>query len=208
MSDALKKKGDKTWTEEHSVSFARGANLLGDTHGRSRMFLVLGGQVRLTGRNKVIFDHLKRGSFLGERSLLQTSGNCQSATALSPVEAVAFRKADLMRLCRKNPAFALRLVTDLAMRLNRYEELICDLVSEQAEIRLARLLLRTAPPRPVAGWVRLPFAFTNIELARMVGTTRWRISYLLNRFQRLGWLRREDQLWLNRDGAKNYLAQH
>src|SRR5438477_452503 len=57
-----------------------------------------------------------------------------------------------------------------------------------------------------AGQVRLSFRFTNVELAKMVGTTRWRVSHLLNRFQRLGWLRRDRELWVQREGIQEYLA--
>ena len=137
---------------------------------------------------------------------LTTDNGKQAATALSPVEAIAYRKADLLAEWRRDPASALRLVKDLVMRLERYEELICDLVVEKTDIRLARLLLRMAPERPATGWVRLPIPFSNVELAQMVGTTRWRVSHLLSRFQRLGWLRRERDLWLQREGILEYLA--
>ena len=206
MPDALNRSHKKPWKKGQAVSFPEGANPLAGAQKPRQIYLLNAGQVRLTGRNGVIFDHLKRGSFFGEKSLLESAPNNHGATALSAVDAIGFRKSDLLAVWRQDPAFALRLVKDLAMRLDRYEELICDLVTQQAEMRLARLLLRTAPARPATGWVRLPFRFTNVELAKMVGTTRWRISHLLNRFQRLGWLRRDQQLWLHREGLAEYLA--
>jgi CRP-like cAMP-binding protein len=208
MPDALTRKPMKPSTKGRAVSFPEGANLFEGAHKSRQIFFVNAGQVRLTGRNGVIFDHLKRGAFFGEKSLLDANSNHDGAVALSAVDAIAFRKADLPAIWRRDPAFALRLVKDLALRLDRYEELICDLVTEQAEMRLVRLLVRTAPARPAKGWVKLPFRFTNVELARMIGTTRWRVSFLLNRFQRLGWLRRDSQLWLHREGAAEYLATH
>jgi CRP/FNR family cyclic AMP-dependent transcriptional regulator len=207
MADALKPRRQTTQKKGQAVSISEGANLYDQAQRVRQVYLLNAGQVRLIGRNGVIFDHLKRGSFLGERALLKSDFNNHAAIALSPVEATGFRKVDLKAEWQRNPDFALRLVKDLATRLERYEELICDLVTEQAEMRLARLLLRTAPSRPPSGWVRLPFRFTNVELAKMIGTTRWRISYLLNRFQRLGWLRRDQQLWLRREGALSYLTE-
>jgi CRP-like cAMP-binding protein len=128
-----------------------------------------------------------------------------TATALSPVEALAFRRSELLAEMKRDPRFALRLLRDLAGRLDRYEQTIRDLVTVQTEVRLARLLFRSAPAPARAAWVRLPINFTNLELAKMVGTTRWRVSFLLNRFQRLGWLRREAGIWLRWDGIRKYL---
>ena len=205
MPEALKPKRSNS-KKGQAVSFAEGTNLYEEGSRKRQILLLNAGQVRLTGRNGVIFDHLKRGSFLGEKSLLPSNATGGTATALAPVDAMLFGIPDLKGEFRRDPDFAVRMVKDLAMRLDRYEELICDLVTEQAEVRLARLLLRVAPARPANGWARLPFSFTNVELAKMIGTTRWRISYLLNRFQRLGWLRRDQHLWLRREAALNHLA--
>ena len=188
------------------VSVSAEEKLFDLEHSSRELFLLQSGHVRLAGRNGVIFDHLKTGSFLGEQLFLAPNGGRQVATALSHVEAIAFRKPDLLAEWRRDPNFAMRLVKDLAQRLDRYEELIVDMVTEKTEIRLARLLLRQAPNHRRSGWVRLPFRFTNVELAKMVGTTRWRVSHLLSRFQRLGWLRRDPDLWLNREGILEYLA--
>lgn len=206
MPDSLIRSRRKPIAKGQAVSFIEGANLLDATLYPRRIYVLNSGQVRLASSTGVIFDHLKRGSFCGEKLFLTADNGKQAATALTPVEATAFRKADLLAEWRRDPSSALRLVKDLVMRLERYEELIGDLVNEKTDIRLARLLLRTAPPRPATGWVQLPFPFTNVELAKMVGTTRWRVSHLLSRFQRLGWLRRERDLWLHREGILEYLA--
>lgn len=206
MPDALTRRHKEPWKKAQTVSFSQGASVFEGPHKPRHIYMLNAGQVRLTGRNGVIFDHLKRGGFFGESALLETGSHNQGAIALSNVEAVAFRKQDLEAICQRDSAFGMRLVKELAARLGRYEELISDLVTEQAEMRLVRLLMRTAPPRPAHGWVKLPFRFTNVELAKMVGTTRWRISYLLNRFQRLGWLRRDNELWLHREGVQEYMA--
>ena len=189
------------------VSFPKGASLFDHEKAPAHIYLLRAGEVRLSSRNEAIFDHLTAGCFLGEKCLLPAGSGEITAIALSQVEALAFRRSELLAEFKRDPDFALRLLRDLAGRLGRYEETIRDLVTAQAEVRLARLLLRSASRRPHAGWVRLPINFTNLELARMVGTTRWRVSFLLNRFQRLGWLRREDGIWIRRDGARTYLAE-
>jgi len=94
---------------------------------------------------------------------------------------------------------------NLALRLERYEETIRDLVTEPTERRLALALARLAPSRPSTGWVRLLWNPTNPELARIVGTTRWRVSHFLNHFQRLRWVRRQEGLWVQREGLQGFL---
>jgi CRP-like cAMP-binding protein len=189
------------------VSFPKGTILFDHDSGSRRIYLLRAGDVRLTSRDEAILDYLTPGSFLGEKSLLGAPSGSQTATALTPVDTIAFRQTELLAEMKRDPRFALRLLKDMAQRLDRYEETIRDLVAAQADVRLARLLLRHAPSRQRAAWVRLPIAFTNLELAKMVGTTRWRISHLLNRFHKLGWLRRDDGLWVQREGLRAFLAQ-
>ena len=207
MADSLTRVRRSRISAGRPVSFPKGANLFDHGNIPSPMYLLRSGEVQLSSRNEAIFDHLTAGSFLGEKCLLPAGSGDYTATALSPVEALAFRRSELLAEMKRDPRFALRLLRDLAGRLDHYEQTIRDLVTVQAEVRLARLLFRSAPARARAAWVRLPINFTNLELAKMVGTTRWRISFLLNRFQRLGWLRREAGIWLRRDGIRKYLAE-
>ncbi len=188
-----------------TVTFPKGSILFSTASPSRRIYLLRAGQVRLSSDSQAIFDHLQPGCFFSEKSLLGSPPWNQTATALSAVEAVAFNKSELLAKLRQDPAFAAHLVRDFAARMDRYEQTIRDLVSEKADVRLARLLYRSAPASRKSGWVQLPIPFTNLELARMVGTTRWRISHLLNRFQRLGWLRRDDHLSVRREGLRSYL---
>ena len=189
------------------VSFAKGATLFDQTANPRRIYLLRSGGVRLSSRDEAIFDYLSPGCFLGEKSLLGQKRDGQTAAALSHVEAVAFRRGELLAEIKRDPHFAMSLLKDLARRLDRYEDTIRDLVTVQAEVRLARLLYRYAPARQRAGWVRLPITFTNLELAKMVGTTRWRISHLLNRFQKSGCVRRIEGLWVQRDALRAFLSE-
>jgi CRP-like cAMP-binding protein len=90
----------------------------------------------------------------------------------------------------RDRAFARALLRSLARRIQRCHSTIDEFVTEPAERRLALLLLRLAPRRRASEWVRLPFQLTNVDLAKAIGTTRGRISYFLNCFERLGWFRR------------------
>jgi CRP-like cAMP-binding protein len=153
----------------------------------------------------VILNHLGKGNFVGEKLLLSQPRTHQVATAVSPVQVESFRRKDLLRRVQQDRPFALQLLKGLAGRIDRHEETIRDFAKERFARRLALVLCRLLPARPISGWVRLEWNPTNPEMARRIGTTRWRISRLVSQFQRLGWLHREKGLWVHREGLEAFL---
>jgi len=187
------------------VTFPAGANLFDRRHHCRKIHWLLSGWVQLSSGHNAIFSHLTRGDLFGEKLLLRSPRVDQVAKALSPTEVIVFRKAQFLERLGRDGRFAQQVLKNLALRLERYEESIRDLVTEPTERRLALALARLAPTRPATGWVRLPWNPTNPELAKIVGTTRWQISHFINRFHRLGWVRRQDGLWLQREGLQAFL---
>ncbi len=181
------------------------SKLFDPVHTARRMYALDAGRVRLLLDGHVIFDHLVRGDFFGEKFLLGPTRRPQTAVALSPVKLTCFRKAELLDRLQQDRRFALRLLRNLALRLDRYERAIRDFVVEPAEVRLARLLLRLAPLRHARDWIRLPFAISNLEFAQMIGTTRWRVSHFLHHFQHLGYLRLQHGIWIKREDLTRFL---
>jgi len=170
-----------------------------------RVYLLRSGRVQLAWGHEAIVDYLAPGNFFGEQCLLGARHRGQIATSLSPVEVSAFRRSELLDRVQKDRRFALQLVKNLALRLNRYEQIIRDSVAEGAERRLARLLFRFLPARAGAGWVRLQFNPSNPELAKTIGTTRWRIAHFMRKFHELGWLDRRPELWVRTEGIQEFL---
>jgi CRP-like cAMP-binding protein len=188
------------------VQFPAGTQVFGPGRPARRVYFLNSGCVELTNGPRATVELVSPGHFFGEKCLLIRRQCDQIATTLSPVLATAYRRSELFDCLRRDLRFAGRLLRNLALRMDRYEQAIRDFVTERCELRLALLLFRFAPTRPPTGWVRLPIRATNIGLARMVGMTRWRVSHFLNEFQRMGWLsRREHELWINRGGLKNFL---
>jgi CRP/FNR family transcriptional regulator, cyclic AMP receptor protein len=187
------------------VPFPAGTKLFDREHPCRKIYLLRSGRVQLWSDHEAILDLLARGDSVGEKYLLASHRVHQVAKTLSPTKAIVFPKAEFFERLRRDPRFARQIVKNLALRLDRYEDTIRDFVTQPAEQRLARALLRLAPSRPASGWVRLPWDPTNPELAKIVGTTRWRVSHFLNRFQQLGWLRRQEGLWVQREGLQAYL---
>jgi CRP-like cAMP-binding protein len=168
------------------------------------MYLLRSGWLQLSS-DVAIFDNLTRGDLFGEKLLLGSCRLEQVAKAVSPVEVMVFGKSEFFRRLRRDHRFAQQILKNLAMRMERYEQIILDFATEPIERRLGLALARLAPTRPTKVWVRLPWNPTNPELAKIVGTTRWRVSHFLNRFQRMGWLRRQEGLWVKREGLQAFL---
>lgn len=188
------------------VHFPAKARIFDAEHPSRRVYLLNSGQVRLWSGEEAIVEQLAPGAFFGEKCFLSPGRYEQIAITLSPVVASTYRRAELLHCVQQDRRFAVRLLKNLALRMDRYEQAIRDFVTEQAEYRLARLLSRFTPSRPASGWIRLPLRATNLELAQMVGTTPWRVSHFLNHFQRLGWLsRRQEGLWIDPEALNKFL---
>ena len=187
-------------------SFPAKTKLFDLEHAPRRVYLLNSGSVQLTHGRAAILDYLTRGDFIGEQCLLGPQYQSHIAMSLAPSQVYAFSKTELLNLIQKDRRFAMRLLKNLAVRLNRYEETIRDSIAYGAEQRLVRLLLRFLPPRAASGWVRLRFSPTNSALAKTIGTTRWRVAHFMHRFQELGWLDRRPDLWVRTEGIREFLS--
>lgn len=188
-----------------SLDFPSGKTFFNIHRPPRRVYLLRSGRIHLTNSSGAIIDYLAPGNFFGEKCLLGSRYQNQIATTRSPVEVHAFRKSELLDRIQRDRRFALRLLKNFAIRLDRYEQALADFVVERTERRLARLLSRLAPAKPPSGWVRLQFSPSNSELARTIGTTRWQISHYMGRFQRSGWLQRRPEPWVYRESLKEFL---
>ncbi|MBZ5625765.1 MAG: Crp/Fnr family transcriptional regulator [Acidobacteriia bacterium] len=188
-----------------SLDFPRGTRLFDSNHPPRCLYLLRSGRIQLASGRQAIVDYLTTGDFFGEKFLLSSQRGDQVAKSLAPVRVSAFSRSELVNLMQQDRRFALRLLKNLALRLDRHEERIRDFVAERAERRLARLLFSFLPARAASGWVRLCFSPSNSELAKTIGTTRWRIAHFMRHFQQLGWLDRRPDLWVLCEGIREFL---
>lgn len=169
------------------------------------VFLLVSGCVKLTRGSRTVLDYLRPGDFFGVKCLASGLQEHLVATTLSPVEVVVVRKNRLSRLLRSDVNFTRQLVTSLVTRMDRYERVIESLVTDNAERRLARLLLDSAYTETVSEWIQLKCSPNNSDLAKSVGTTRWRIAHFMRKFQNQGWLERRPELWIRPHAAREFL---
>jgi CRP/FNR family cyclic AMP-dependent transcriptional regulator len=156
------------------------------------MFYVQTGNVKLTAESKsgkkAVLAILRKGDFFGEGCLGKQSLRMFSAMAIQSSTIARVPRMTIARVIRQEPAFANLLIAHLVIRIGRIEEDLVDQIFSPSEKRLARLLLFLAHfgthniPEPVH------IKVSQETLAEMIGTTRSRVSYFMNRFRKMGFI--------------------
>jgi len=160
--------------------------------GADAIFYVQKGKVRLTVVSQIgkeatiaIVNH---GNFFGEGSLAGQLLRMGSAAAMTDCEILRVEKKTMMEALHREPALSEMFVAYLLGRNIRYEEDLVDQLFNSSEKRLARVLLLLAHfgkegiPETVVPKI------SQETLADMVGTTRSRVSFFMNRFRKLGFI--------------------
>ena len=156
------------------------------------VFYIQSGRVKLTvvsmaGKEAVI-AHLPVASFFGEAALAGQSTRISSASALESSSIIRIEKKVMQDLLQREPEFAERFLAHLLSRNIRMEADLVDHLFNSCEKRLARLLMLMAN----FGQETKPLPFiTKISqetLSEMIGTTRSRVSFFLNRFLDMGYI--------------------
>ena len=154
------------------------------------VFYIQKGKVKLTvvseqGKEAVVAV-LGPDEFFGEGCLAAQPRRMASAAAMTDCEFMRLEKAAIVRVLHEEPAFSEMFVAHLLARSIRVEEDLVDQLFNSSEKRLARALLLLANfgkegrPEPIIAKV------SQELLAEMIGTTRSRVSFFMNKFRRLG----------------------
>jgi CRP/FNR family transcriptional regulator, cyclic AMP receptor protein len=156
------------------------------------IFYIHKGKIKLTVVSKqgkeAVVAILGAGDFFGEGCLAGQSLRMASATSMSECSIMRMEKASVIRLLHDQPAFSELLLLHLLSRNIRIEEDLVDQLFNSSEKRLARVLLLLAnfgkegKPEPVIPKIN------QETLAEIVGTTRSRVSFFMNRFRKLGFI--------------------
>lgn len=139
------------------------------------------------------------GDFLGEGCLAGQQRRVSTAVALADSTISRIEKVAAVKVIREQPKFSELLMTYLLSRNIRIEEDLVDRLFNSSEKRLARVLLlladfgKNGKPAHV-----IPIAKISQEtLAEMVGTTRARVSFFMNKFRKLGLIKYDGGLEVN-----------
>jgi CRP-like cAMP-binding protein len=135
--------------------------------------------------------------FFGEGCLAGQSQRMATATAMTGCAIVVVEKQEMVRQLHANPPFADRFLTHMLTRNIRIEEDLIDQLFNSSEKRLARTLLLLARyGEPEASHRALP-RVSQETLAEMVGTTRSRVNFFMNKFRNLGFIEYNGGLKVN-----------
>jgi CRP/FNR family transcriptional regulator, cyclic AMP receptor protein len=154
------------------------------------VFYVQSGKVKKTviseqGKEAVV-ALLEAGGFFGEGCLAGEALRLSTVSALTKSVIARISKVDITRVIHEEPAFAELFISHLLARNSRVEEDLVDQLFNSSEKRLARTLLLLANfgkegrPEPIIAKV------SQETLAEMIGTTRSRVSFFMNKFRKLG----------------------
>jgi CRP/FNR family cyclic AMP-dependent transcriptional regulator len=156
------------------------------------VFYIQKGKVKLTvvsqrGKEATIAI-LGEGEFFGEGCLTGQPLRLSSATAMTDCSVMRIEKKAMIEVLHREHAFSDMFVAYLLTRNIRYEEDLVDQLFNSSEKRLARVLLLLAHfGKEGKPEVAIP-KITQETLAEMVGTTRSRVSFFMNRFRKLGFI--------------------
>lgn len=156
------------------------------------IFYIQQGKVRLTVLSKIgreaTLGILSEKQFFGEGSLAGQPLRMGSATAMTDCELLRIDKKAMMLALHREHRFSDLFVGYLLARNIRYEEDLVDQLFNSSEKRLARLLLLLAHFGKEGVPETVIPKISHDTLGEMIGTTRSRVSFFMNRFRKLGFL--------------------
>jgi CRP/FNR family cyclic AMP-dependent transcriptional regulator len=154
------------------------------------MFYIQNGNVKLTVVSKsgkrAVIGILRPGDSFGEGCLTAQSLRMSTATAIQPSTIARVKRATIVRFIRQEPKFAKRFISYLLFRMGQIEKEFVDQIFSSSEKRLARILLLLAGFGLQSRTEPVLLRVSQETLAEMVGTTRSRVSYFMNRFREKG----------------------
>ncbi len=173
------------------VQYNRGDTIFSQGENCTDVHYVRQGAVKLAVVSKrgkgAVLAILGHGDFFGEECLAGQTAHMTSAIALVSSSIVIVKRRTMLRLLHQEPAVSARFITHLLARNLRIQRDLIDHLFHPSEKRLARTLLLLAHGEE--GKVRLELEkISQDTLAEMIGTTRSRVNFFMNKFRRLGFI--------------------
>ena len=172
--------------------YSKGRIVFSQGDASDAVFYVQEGQVRITvvseqGKEAVVAI-LGTDDFFGEGCLAGQAQRISTAMAISDATIARLERSAIVKLIHDEPAFSEMFIAHLLSRTIRVEADLVDQLFNSSEKRLARMLLllanfgKESPPEPVIAKI------SQEMLAEMIGTTRSRVSFFMNKFRELGFI--------------------
>jgi CRP/FNR family transcriptional regulator, cyclic AMP receptor protein len=174
------------------AAFAKKQTIFVQGDSSDAVFYIQKGKVKLTVVSKIgkeaTIGILNEGDFFGEGCLTGQPLRLCSATAMTDCSVMRIDKKSMVEVLHREHAFSDMFVAYLLTRNIRYEEDLVDQLFNSSEKRLARILLLLAHFGKEGKPETVIPKMSQETLAEMIGTTRSRVSFFMNRFRELGFV--------------------
>jgi CRP/FNR family cyclic AMP-dependent transcriptional regulator len=182
---------------KHVMRVRKGEKIFSQGDPAAAIYFVQTGRVKISvlssAGKEAVLAIMGSDDFFGEECLVGQSLRMNSAMALEPSSVFQVQKRAMLRALHGQPELSERFTTHLLQRAIDLEEDLCDQHFNHSEKRLARLLLKLAR---LSEYQVVPDAavptLSHETLAEMVGTTRARITYFMNKFRKMGLINYDD----------------
>jgi CRP-like cAMP-binding protein len=183
------------------ANYRKGQIIFSQGDGCSTVFYLQQGTVKLTivspaGKEAVIAI-LYPGDFFGEGCIAGQLRRVATAIALQSASVLAINKKEMLRVIHEEREFSDRFISHMLKRNVRFEEDLADQLFNSSEKRLARALLLAARYGKEEQAEKIVGKISQETWAEMIGTTRSRVSYFMNKFRRLGYIKYNGGLQIN-----------
>jgi CRP-like cAMP-binding protein len=183
------------------VEFGKKQTLFSQGEPCMNVMYIQKGEVKISVVSKsgkeAVVGLLGEGDFIGEGGLAGQPMRMATATAITNVNVLAIDTTEMFRVLHAENAFSDRFITYMLGRNARIEEDLIDQLFNSSEKRLARTLLLLArygkPDRPQ----RMLPKVSQETLAELVGTTRSRVNFFMNKFKKMGFIKYNGGLQIN-----------
>jgi CRP/FNR family cyclic AMP-dependent transcriptional regulator len=180
------------------AQYGRGETIFTQGDACEHVMYIQTGGVKLsvlskTGREAVV-AMLGPGDFFGEGGLAGQPLRMGSATAITPSTVLLIGKEEMVEVLHRQHAMSDRFISHMLARNIRIEEDLIDQLFNSSEKRLARTLLLLARYGKQDKPVRVVPRISQETLAEMIGTTRSRVNFFLNKFKKLGFIEYNGEL--------------
>jgi CRP/FNR family cyclic AMP-dependent transcriptional regulator len=174
------------------VSFAKKKTIFLQGDAADSVFYIHKGKVQLTVTSKTgkeaVIGLLKEGAFLGENCLTGEPLRLCSASALTDCSLMRIEKNVMIKTLHEEPALSEIFVAYLLARNIQYQTDLVDQLFNSSEKRLARILLMLSHLGKEGAPETVVPKISQETLAEMVGTTRSRVNFFMNKFRKMGFI--------------------
>ena len=179
-------------TSRRIAKFRKGQVIFSQDDPCDDVLYIQSGNAKLTIVNpqgkEAVLAIVGPSDFLGEGCIIGNPVRMATATAIAPLHAMSIEKKEMMRVLHDEPEFAAKFITYMLERNLKTEADLVDQLFNSSEKRLARALLILARYGKEGEPETLVAKISQETLAELVGTTRSRVNFFMNKFRKLGFI--------------------